>query len=208
MNRVLKPICILFCCLFFGTFSAASASLDTGPTGQLKLILDDLTAVLSDESLQGDEHREVRRARIMDQIQRGFDFRETSKRMLGTKTWLGIDNKDQDYFTELMTELLENVYIDRLEGYSGQSVEYAGERVKGKRAQVRTFISDKDGKIPVYYMMLLGESRWMIYDINTEGVGLVKNYRQQFKSILKKDKFEGLVKVLEEKNRSFEKDLP
>jgi phospholipid transport system substrate-binding protein len=204
MNRVLKSICILFCCLFFGTFSAASASLDMSPTAQLRPVLEDLTAVLSDESLQGDKHREARRSRIMEQIQRGFDFREMSRRVLG-KTWKKIESKDQDYFTELMTELLENVYIGRLEGYSDQSVEYAGEKVKGKRAQVTTFVSDKDIKIPVHYLMQLGGSGWMVYDINIEGVSLIRNYQQQFKSILRKDKFEGLVKVLEEKNRSFEK---
>ncbi len=44
----------------------------------------------------------------------------------------------------------------------------------------------------------------MVYDINIEGVSLVKNYMEQFKTILRKEKFVGLIKVLEEKNRSFE----
>jgi len=42
----------------------------------------------------------------------------------------------------------------------------------------------------------------MVYDINIEGVSLVGNYREQFKSILRTDKFVGLMKVIEEKNRS------
>jgi phospholipid transport system substrate-binding protein len=46
----------------------------------------------------------------------------------------------------------------------------------------------------------------MVYDINIEGVSLVGNYREQFKSILRTDKFAGLMKVIEEKNRSFEKE--
>ena len=43
----------------------------------------------------------------------------------------------------------------------------------------------------------------MVYDINIEGVSLVRNYQEQFKAILRKDKYEGLVKILEEKNQSF-----
>jgi phospholipid transport system substrate-binding protein len=46
--------------------------------------------------------------------------------------------------------------------------------------------------------------KWMVYDINIEGVSLVRNYMEQFKSILRNDKFDGLVKLLEEKNQSFQ----
>jgi len=202
MKTVLKVVCVLLCCLFSGSVGAASASLEMSPTSQLRPVLEDLTSVLADDNLKGDAHKAERRARIMDQIQRGFDFREMSRRVLG-KTWRKIDTKDQEYFTVLMTQLLENVYVGRLEGYSDQVVEYAGEKIKGKRAQVTTFVSDNNIKIPVHYIMMLNGARWMVYDINIEGVSLVRNYQQQFKAILRKDKFEGLVKVLEEKNRSF-----
>jgi phospholipid transport system substrate-binding protein len=50
------------------------------------------------------------------------------------------------------------------------------------------------------------DSGWVVYDINIEGVSLVSNYREQFKSILRKDDFEGLVKMLEDKNRSFNEE--
>ena len=50
--------------------------------------------------------------------------------------------------------------------------------------------------------MILQKDIWQVYDINIEGVSLIQNYREQFKSILRKDKFEGLVKLLEEKNAS------
>ena len=125
-----------------------------------------------------------------------------SKRVLG-KTWRSIDEEQKDYFTELMTKLMENVYIGKLEGYSDQTVEFIAEKIKGDRAQVTTYLVDHGNKIPVYYIMKKAENLWMVYDINIEGVSLVRNYQQQFKSIVRKDKFEGLVKVLEEKNRSF-----
>ena len=41
----------------------------------------------------------------------------------------------------------------------------------------------------------------MVYDINIDGVSLVKNYRQQFKAVLKRDNFSGLVKELEQMNK-------
>ena len=139
----------------------------------------------------------------MSLITRGFDFREMSKRVLG-KTWQEIDEKEQENFTALMTKLLENVYIGKLESYSGQTIEYAAESVKGDRAQVSTFLENGGMKIPIHYIMRKAEPSWMVYDINIEGVSLVRNYQEQFKAILRQDKYEGLVKVLEEKNRSFQ----
>lgn len=174
-----------------------------GPTDQLRPTLSALTSVLADPALQGKEKRDERRSQIMESIKLGFDFREMSKRVLG-REWRSLSEEDKEYFTGLMTKLLENVYIGKLEGYSGQTVGYVSERVKGKRAQVSTLIEDEGVKIPVHYIMSLKEARWMVYDINIEGVSLVKNYKEQFKSILRKEKFEGLIKVIEEKNRSFE----
>ena len=175
---------------------------DLGPTATLKPVLQDLTAVLADRSLKGKEHLAERRSKIMSQIKRGFDFREMSKRVLGP-TWREIDDKEKDNFTKIMTKLLENVYIGKLESYSGESIEFVAETVKDNRAQVTTLIDNRDNKIPVHYIMRKNDAQWMVYDINIEGVSLVRNYQEQFKSILRTEKYAGLVKVLQDKNRSF-----
>jgi phospholipid transport system substrate-binding protein len=188
----------LFCTLSIGMAWAEEPT----PTAALKPVLDDLTAVLVDDSLKGREHRDERREKIMSLIKRGFSFREMSQRILG-KTWRHITDQEKDRFTVLMTKLLENVYIGKLEGYSGQAIEFDAEIVKGDRAQVTTLVENNNEKVPVHYIMNKTDSGWMVYDINIEGVSLVSNYREQFKSILRKDDFDGLVKMLEDKNRSF-----
>lgn len=180
-----------------------SANAVDGPTTQLKPTLKALTDILSDQSLKGDGNRSERRAKVMTAIKIGFDFQEMSKRILG-RTWNEIGVEDQKRFTELMTKLLENVYIGKLESYSGQQIEFLEERVKGGRAQVSTIVENKGVKIPMHYILNLSGPKWMVYDINIEGVSLVRNYMEQFKTILRKEKFAGLIKVLEEKNRSFE----
>ena len=174
------------------------------PMAQLKPTLKSLTDLLADESLKGDAHRDERRSRIMKAIKVGFDFEEMSKRILGG-TWQEISAEDRELFTHQMIKLLENIYVGKLESYSGQRIDFLEERVKGKRAQVATTIDNQGVKVPVHYVLNLTGSRWMVYDINIEGVSLVGNYREQFKSILRTDKFAGLMKVIEEKNRSFQK---
>ncbi len=206
MCRVMKKdICILMLMLFLLCGSSSQAA-EKGPTADLQPILQDLTAVLGDKSLKGDEHRTKRRVKIMSLITHGFDFREMSKRVLG-KTWQDISDKERDNFTTLMTKLLENVYIGKLESFSGQTLEYVGETIKEDRGQVSVLLDNAGVKIPIHYIMRKTDLRWMVYDINIEGVSLVKNYQEQFKAIIRKDNYQGLVKVMEEKIGSFSTEL-
>ena len=171
---------------------------------ELKPALDTLTSILADDSLKGDENKKVRREKIMEAIKLKFDFREMSKRILG-KTWNNISAEERDYFTVIMTKFLENIYIGRLETYSGQEIVFAGEQIdeKKKIAKVKTTVEYNGSDLPIFYFLKKKES-WMVYDINIEGLRLVNNYRKQFGSILRKEKFDGLVKVIEKKNKSFE----
>ncbi len=172
------------------------------PTEDLKPILEELFSILDDQSLQGDEQKEMRRQRIMAAISSGFDFREMSRRVLGS-TWNDISAEQRDHFVVQMTKLLENVYIGRLESYDGREVEFAAERIKGKRAQVTTLINYEGSKIPVHYIMQKEHDRWMVYDINIEGVSLIRNYMEQFRTILRQEEYEGLIKIIEQKNQLF-----
>jgi len=194
----LKAIAIVLLLCWF----AVPGRAEQGPMEQLRPTLSKVTKILSDPDLKGDAHKTERRSKIMDSIKEGFDFREMSRRILGS-TWNTISVAEQDHFTELMTKLLENVYIGKLESYTGQAIGYVSERVKGDRAQVSTLIEDKNIQIPVHYIMALEGMKWMVYDINIEGVSLVRNYMEQFRSILRTQQFAGLINVIEEKNRSF-----
>ncbi len=175
---------------------------DHSPTEQLQPVLNQLIEVLDDQTLKGDAQKDERRRKIMTIISSGFDFREMSRRVLG-KTWDELSAEDQDYFVSQFTKLLENVYIGKLESYGGRSYDFVAERIKGKRAQVTTLIPYDESKIPVHYIMQRELDKWMVYDINIEGVSLVRNYMEQFRTILRKEQYEGLIKIIEDKNKTF-----
>lgn len=193
----------LFACLFVFCVSGFSfASSSTTPTDELKPTLDRIMAIITDPVFEGIENKVVRRTKIMAIAENGFDFRLMSKMSLG-KVWKKIDANQREYFQQLFTKLLENAYIGKLEDYTGQVTKYQGERIKGKKAEVRTLMMNNGVALPVNYIMVNNDSGWQVYDIKIEGVRLLRNYKAQFKSIVRKEKFDGLVKVLEEKNASF-----
>jgi len=193
----------LSACLFVVSVSGFSfATSSATPTDELKPTLDGIMSVIIDPALVGIENKAVRRAKIMAIAENGFDFRMMSRMTLGS-TWKKIDAGQREYFQQLFTKLLENAYIGKLEDYTGQVTKYEGERIKGKKAEVRTLMMNNGVTLPVSYIMVNNDSGWQVYDIKIEGIRLLRNYKAQFKSIVRKEKFDGLVKVLEEKNASF-----
>lgn len=197
---------LLLLLLSFSLFAGQQAIASPGPTEVLRPTLEGMIDIIQNPAFAGPENKDPRRKKVMFLAAQGFDFTEMSKRALG-KTWRKLDVDQKQRFEELFTKLLENAYIGKLEGYSGQEIVYKAERIKGKKAAVATIVKN-NGTAPfsVSYVMLQNDIGWQVYDLNIEGVSFLRNYREQFKSILRKEKFPGLVKVLEEKNASFNKE--
>jgi phospholipid transport system substrate-binding protein len=182
----LCSLCVAVLCLGL-TPPAASATPD--PTEQLRPFVKKVTDTLTDPGLKTLPKKE-QAARLVVLVRERFDFREMSKRVLGQQ-WRKLDAPEQDRFENLLTDLLQYAYVGRVEEYSGQTVEFVQQRIRGQRAEVQTLLVDK----------------WMAYDIVVEGVSLVRNYMEQFSEILRKDGYAGLLRQMEEKVRQFEQEI-
>ena len=74
------------------------------------------------------------------------------------------------------------------------------------KALVKTRVLREGLEIPVNYSMLNKDGAWLVYDVNIEGVSLVKNYRSQFSAILMKSSPAELIRMLKKKVDEMEKD--
>ena len=84
-------------------------------------------------------------------------------------------------------------------------MEFGRERTLGKnKLIVETQVTTIDKEIPIHYNMILKGNAWGIYDVKIEGVGLVKNYRNQFQEILQKKSFQELLEQLKDKTENSE----
>jgi phospholipid transport system substrate-binding protein len=92
--------------------------------------------------------------------------------------------------------------MDKIQGeYHNEKIVYGDEKiVDDKWALVRTKIKREALEIPVDYKMKLINGHWKIYDVVVEGVSLVKNYRTQFNTILKKETPAQLIERLKKKS--------
>lgn len=128
-----------------------------------------------------------------------FDFREMSRRSLGTN-WKLATPQEQKEFVDLFSELLAKSYLEKIKSnIEGSKFAIKGETVSGKVALVKTVVFADGDDVTIDYRMRLKDSEWKIYDVIVQNIGLVSNYRSEFSDIVRKDKIAGLIKRLKEK---------
>ena len=169
------------------------------PTEKIKQTTEKIIAVLKDPNLQGPAKTKERSVKLREVANERFDWEEMAKRTLG-KYWNERTPEEKKTFVPLFITLLERSYLDKVQGYSGEKVSYAGESVDGKYSVIDVKILTSQGQeIAVSYKMKNKNDDWFIYDIVAEGVSLVNNYRVQFNSILTQSPYAVLIKKMEEK---------
>jgi phospholipid transport system substrate-binding protein len=168
------------------------------PTEQLRTSINEVIEVLENPEMKKPEKHEERRKLLERIIGRRFSYEEMAKRTLGSE-WAKRTPEERKDFVASFQTLLTNTYIGRIENYSGEKIQYLKELSDGEFAEVRTQIDTGKSMIPLDYKMAKKDSEWRVYDVVVEGTGLVQNYREQFRRILRKDSFEALSKMIRDK---------
>jgi phospholipid transport system substrate-binding protein len=169
----------------------ASPALAGPPTDTLREGVDRVLRIVEKP---GDHPAEIRKV-----AQELFDFEQTARRTLGAH-WNARTPEERREFVDLFADLLERTYVRRIESGAGGTVTYLGESVDGDEATVRTRVLTEQGTdIPIDYRMRRKNGRWVIYDVNIEGVSLIANYRTQFNRVIRTESYDALVARLRSK---------
>jgi phospholipid transport system substrate-binding protein len=170
---------------------------------QLKGAIDRVVSTLESPGLKGAGKAAERRTAVRKIADEIFDFGEIARRSLG-RYWQPLTEPQRTEFVGLFSDLLERSYISKIELYGGEKIIYSGERVEGDLATVSTKIITKNGtEVPVDYRLFKKGDRWMIYDVNIEGISLVSNYRTQFNKIIQTNGYNALVERMKTKQNEF-----
>ena len=168
------------------------------PTDQLRQRVDEVVRVLEDPSNKGKPAQ--RRAAVRKISEEIFDYPDTARRTLGPH-WTARTPEEQREFVQLFADLLDRAYFSKIDSYQGEKVRYGAETINGNEAIVKTMIVTRAGaEVPVDYRMHLADGRWLVYDVNIEGISLVANYRTQFNKIVQTESYQTLVQKLRAKD--------
>ncbi len=196
MKYFATPLLSVFLCGLISVF------VNAGPAGSIiEKDTNRILSIVSDPAMSGDANKQKRRATMREVLEKRFDFTEMSKRALG-KEWKKRSGEENKEFVDLFKTLLEDTYIEKMEMYNNQKINMGKEEeMEAGKFSVETFIAMENGNVPIIYKMIARENDWRVYDVVIEGVGLIQNYRTQFKKILDEQNYESLIKKLKEKNK-------
>lgn len=187
--------------LLAAAVSPAAPGAEAGAPSAMETVrtsVNEVIRILEDQELKKPAKIEERRRQLERVINERFDYEEMAKRSLGAQ-WHKLNDAERTEFVTLFKRMLANSYSGRIEGYSGEQVEYLGERVKQDFAEVRTKVLSGKTQIPLDYRMLMKGGDWRVYDVIIDGVSLVNNYNGQFKKILKDSSYADLLETIRKK---------
>jgi phospholipid transport system substrate-binding protein len=175
------------------------------PKAVLKHCVDDVIVILNEPGDPAGAKVEERNQRLLDKAGQLFDFRSLAMGALG-RNWRRFSNDQKIEFADSFSHLIAQSYFSRMEGqdFDNVSITYkktqflAPTRSGIHRADVSTDLIHNGVKTPVTYRMLEKDDTWKVYDVVIEGISMVSNYREQYRSSFK-DSPEKLINELREK---------
>jgi len=167
---------------------------EAGPREDIEGSVDTILQILRNRDIPKEESRK----KISEVIHARFDFESMAQRTLATN-WRSASAEQKKRFTDLFARLLEQTYLGRVEAYTDEEVQYGEVKTKGKSALVETSIVTDTVNIPIHYKLTQSGNEWRVYDVVIEEVSLVRNYRDTYREIVKKEGFDGLFVKMEAK---------
>jgi phospholipid transport system substrate-binding protein len=161
----------------------------------LKNKLDAVLVILQ----QKDVALEVKKKEIITIVTPVFDFSLMSKLTIGKKHWIGLSPEKRDRFTELFVEFLKKTYLDAITLYTDEKVLYKESLRVDNKVHIPTELINKDNTYSMLYKFYKSKKGWKIYDIEIQGVSLIRTYRSQFDSVLRNGTIDDLILKLEKR---------
>ena len=122
------------------------------------------------------------------------------------RDWRQATPAQQKTLTDEFHTLLVRTYAKALTEYKNQTVHYKPFSLKAGETDVRVRTEIKQagaGKnIELDYWLEKSGTGWKVYDIEVGGISIVTNYRESFAAEIRKSGIDGLIKLLQTKNKS------
>ena len=184
--------------------AAATPAAKAGPgTQAVKTANETIAALLKQKVAPGSREEKDLAAKVTTSVRGFLDIDQLGKRAM-IDNWQKLSRAQQDQFLSLLRALIEDNYVRGLRANLEYQIDYTGESTdKDSNVVVTTKINTKrKGRpytIAVDYVLVKDGDKLRAWDVKTDGVGLVENYRTMFDKIIDKDGFDGLIARMKKK---------
>jgi phospholipid transport system substrate-binding protein len=182
--------------------SVPAAAAEQPGTATVRQVNDKLQVLLKKKTAPGSAEEKQQAAEIDAKLKNFLDIDELGHRAMRDQ-WSKLTPAQQVEFTKLLREIVQGHYVRALRSELDYTVAYLGEKPAGEETTVSTELRlMKNGKkqvVGVDYALRKDNGNWRVFDIVTDGVGLVENYRSQFNQVIAKEGVEGLLARMRKK---------
>ena len=175
-----------------------------GPgTAAVKQANDKISALLKQKAAPGSAEEKALAGKVTTSVRDFLDIDELGKRAM-IDQWKKLTAAQQNEFLATLRALIEENYVRGLRSNLQYTVDYTGESTEADgnivvATQINTKRKNRNIKIEVDYVLKKQGDKLKAYDVKTDGVGLVENYRTQFNKIIDKEGFAGLIAKMKKK---------
>lgn len=190
-----------------GLLATVAAAPAAGPKATLQRLNSDVDKRLRANPVPGSAEDTRIKNEVKEFASELLDYNELCKRALG-EHWDKMPPAQRTDFVATLKELIERNYVKQLKTNLDYQVTYGDESIDGNEARVTTTIKiatkGKATEALIDYRMIKetagpkGE-RWMVYDVITDELSLVRNYRTQFQRIISGQGYDGLLTKMKTK---------
>ncbi len=159
----------------------------------VKSKLDAVFAVLQKKDID----QQAKKKEINKIVTPMFDFALMAKLTLGRKHWPNLPRDKKEKFTQLYIELLKKSYLDKLALYTDEKIIFEAPAQVKKKVRVPTQLVSKDRKTSILYKLYKPADDWKVYDLEIQGVSIIRSYRSQFGEILQSGTIDDLLLKME-----------
>ncbi|HEX7558509.1 MAG TPA: ABC transporter substrate-binding protein [Usitatibacter sp.] len=182
----------------------AIAAAQESPDALVKRTADEILAIIkADKDIQNGNSAKV--FELAEQkVLPHFDFERMTRLAVG-RNWSQANDEQKQALVKEFRTLLVRTYSTSLSQYRNQTIDVKPTKLApaDKEATVRSAVIQQGGPpIPIDYTMEKVDSGWKVYDVVIDGASLVTTYRGTFNDQVQKGGIDGLVKSLQERNRS------
>jgi len=182
--------------------SLAQAAGTLGPMATLKQKNGDVDKLLREKVGKGTPAEQKQKDEIKKLAAALLDYDELAQKSLAAH-WEKLTSPQRNEFVSTLRELIERNYVKQLRTNLDYQVQYKNEEDEGDQATVSTIVKVKSaGKktdAEIIYKMKKAADGWHVWDVITDEISLVKNYRTQFNKIITEQSYDALIKKMKSK---------
>lgn len=185
-------------------FSQALWAGDSVPEQLVQTTADEVLGIIKAKQQQFKEDPSSMYAMVDEKVLPHFDFDRMTDLALG-RYKRQVNGDQRPKLVQEFRNLLVRTYGKALLEYNDQEILYLPMRgsVEKGEVTVRTEIQQKGGfPIPLNYELYQkDDNSWKVYDISVDNISLVTNYRASFAKEIKANGIDGLIQVLQNRNK-------